>query len=338
VKRRSRWYVPSVSVQGAGGERDLRLARTFGERAFWGITWNSLGTDATSDRGAPWGTYCADPRSYKRPAPNGDCTLLAFEWTARDLTRAYLSEREDYFSTDPDDLQRAGMSVADAKRYVRDVIDAYAAAGQSQPLVVISQQESSDELNPGDFEILDALYARAAGDGMRPETLRQAAADARSFSAAPRAVAFPFIPGGTNVPSPTLGGDSLYPATIDYHDSQVGMTFLAGHTLPTRLFRYADDPASRFNVPLVQLSASKMPALTDASVSNGRLSLGFLAPEALHFGIALWSSPAQLQIEQPAAIPAGRAGVVLTFDLHRGRNTIVVHCPGCRSLAFPYST
>ncbi|MBV8117755.1 MAG: hypothetical protein JOZ01_07235, partial [Candidatus Eremiobacteraeota bacterium] len=336
LRERIPWYVPVVSVQGAGGERDFRAARAFGERAFWGITWNSRGTDATSDRGAPWGTYCADPTSYKRPEPDRGCKLLAFEWTARDLTRAYLSGHEDYFSTDPDDLQRAGMTVEAAKRYVASVIDAYAAAGQTQPLVVVSQQESSDERNPGDEAILDALYARVRIDRMRVETLRDAARDARTFSAAPRAVAFPYIPGGINVPSPILGGDTLYPATIDYHDAAVGMTFLAGHTLPTRVYRYADDPISRFNVPLKQLPPSQMPTLTAASIARGRLMLAFQAPAALHFGIALWSDPAELRL--PHSIAAGHAGAVVTFELKRGRSRVSIPCAGCHSLVFPYST
>jgi hypothetical protein len=332
------WYAPSVSVQGAGWERDLRLARSFGERAFWGIAWNSSGVDGTSDRGTPWGTYCSDPHSYKRPAPDGSCSMLAFEWTARDLTRAYLSGHEEYFSTDPDDLHRAGMTTSQAQRYVRELVDAYAAAGQTGPLVVVSQQESNEALDPGDPEIMDALYAQTVADGMRAETLRTAAADARTFSSAPRAIAFPFLPGGTAMGSPVLNGDTLYPATIDYHDARIGMTFLAGHTLPTRAFVYADDPTSRFDVPLAPLTAAQMPELTGAAISSGRLSLEFRVPRALHFGIAIWSDPARLKIVQRGAVPAGRAGIVVTFDLHRGKDRVVIPCPGCRTLAFPYST
>ena len=101
------WFVPAVSVEGAGHERKIALLLSRGDRGFWGITWNSDGTDGTADRGAPWGTYCADVTSYKRPSPDGSCDLLAFEWTARDLTRAYLStgtpqySAEAEYSTDP---------------------------------------------------------------------------------------------------------------------------------------------------------------------------------------------------------------------------------------------
>ena len=338
MKAKLPWYVPSVSVLAAGEERHIHRALSFGERAFWGITWNSRGTDGTSDYGAPWGTYCADVRSYKRPQPDGGCGLLAFEWTARDLTRAYLSGREAAFSTDPDDLlQRGGFSPKTAAAYARKLVDAYAAAGETQPIVMIVQQESNDETNPGDAVVLDALFGRAVRDGMHLQTLAQAATDARTFSAAPRAVAFPYIPGGTEVASDLLGGDTLYPATVDYHDAHVGMTFLSGHTLPSRVFRYADYPVSRFDRPLPEVPAAEMPSLLGARVANGSLELHFNAPRAMRFGAAIWSDPRRLQLSSAGTIAAGRAAAVLVFDLKKGANTVRYPCPGCRTTTFDYS-
>jgi hypothetical protein len=110
--------------------------------------------------------------------------------------RTYLSGREDAYSADPDDLlQRGGFTVASAIRYVDSIVDAYAAAGQTQPIVMVSQQETKDETFAGSSAIMNAIYARAVRDGMRTETLEQAASDARTFSASPRAVAFPYIAG-----------------------------------------------------------------------------------------------------------------------------------------------
>lgn len=332
------WYVPTVSAEGAGHERNIAGLMALGEHAFWGITWNSHGTDGTWDYGAPWGSYCADPTSYKRPDPNGECSLLALEWTARDLTRAYISGEEAYFSTDPDDLlDRAGFSTAGAETYIREIADAYAAAGETQPIVMMSQQESGGN-TASDSSILNALYDQATVDHMKVETLAQVAPDAMTFSAAPRAVAFPYIPGGVNVPSSIVNGQTLYPATIDYHDTQIGMSFLAGHTLPTRLFPYAKDPESFYNVPLVSLPGSEFPTLTNATVSRGMLYLILQAPIRLHFGIAIWSDPAKLGISQPGAIAAGRAGEVITFDLQSGQNQISIRCPGCTATTFSYST
>jgi hypothetical protein len=332
------WYVPSVSVLTAGEERDVRGTLSFGEHAFWGITWNSRGTDGTFDYGAPWGTYCADVHSYKRPQPDGGCALLAFEWTARDLTRAYLSGREAAFSTDPDDLlHRGGFSPKSAAAYMRKIVDAYAAAGQAQPIVMIVQEEASDGLTAANSAVMSALFNEVVRDGMKLETLSQAASDARMFSAAPRAVAFPYIFGGLEVPSNVLHGDTLYPATIDYHDSRVGMTFLSGHTLPTRMFRYSDYPISRFDRPLPEVPARELPSLRSATVKDGWLELTFAAPQALPFGVAIWSDPSQLKIRGPGEIRAGRAAAVLVFDLKAGTNNVRYRCGGCRSTTFAYS-
>jgi hypothetical protein len=332
------WYVPKVSILTAGIERDLPRALSFNEHAFWGIAWNSHGTDGTHDYGAPWGTYCADLTSYKRPQPDGGCGMLAFEWTARDLTRGYLSGREDAFSTDPDDLlKRGGFTPKTGAAYARSLVDAYAAAGETQPIVMLVQQETAEEKNAGDPAVLDALFGQAARDGMKLETMAQAADDARAFSAAPRAVAFPFIPGGTRMPSVLLRGDTLYPATIDYHDAHIAMTFLSGHTVPSRLFLYSNYPVSRFDHAFADFPREKLPRLTGAHVANGRLTLSFQAPRALRYGAAIWTDPARLRITDPRAIRAGRAGIVLVFDVKKGANDVRFRCPGCTGTTFVYA-
>lgn len=334
------WYVPHVSVDGAGHERSPSTDVAAGFQGFWGITWDSRGIDGTDDEGAPWGEYCADVTSYKRPDPNGDCSFIAYEWTARDLTRAYLSGLDYWFSTDPDDiLIRAGFDPASGAQYEREIIDAYAAAGENTPFVVMSQQESADEGNyPSDDQLMTALYQEAVKDGMKLDTFASVNADAKTFGAQPRAVAFPYLTGGNLVPSPELNGGTLYPATIDYHDNNVGMTFLAGHTTPTRVFEYAADPQSFYDVPLAQLSAAQTPTLSGVAVANGSITFAFSAPAAIYYGVAIWADPSVLGITGAAVTPAGSAGVVLTFQLQEGVNDISFPCPGCTGTTFAYST
>jgi len=334
------WYSPHVSVDGAGHERSPATDIAAGFGGFWGITWDSRGIDGTDDMGAPWGEYCADPTSYKRPDPSGACTFLAYEWTARDLTRAYLSQLDYWFSTDPDDvLIRAGFTPQTGAQYVSEIIDAYAAAGADEPFVVMSQQESIDEgNNPQDDTLMTALYDEAVKDGMKLDTFATLNADAQSFAAAPRAIAFPYIAGGNAVPSPVLNGATLYPATIDYHDDAVGMTFLAGHTTPTRVFEYAQDPQSFYNAPLAVLSSAQTPTLTGVAVSDGSIAFQFSAPVALRYGVALWADPALLGIAGTNVTPSGHAGVVMTFQLQAGPNQVSFPCSGCTSATFTYST
>jgi hypothetical protein len=202
---------------------------------------------------------------------------------------------------------------------------------------MIVQQETIDGAISANAFVMNALFDEAVRDRMKLETLSQAARDARTFSAAPRAVAFPYIAGGTEVASDVLHGDTLYPATIDYHDSRTGMTFLSGRTLPSRIFRYADYPVSRFNRPLPQVPDREMPSLVRRSVKDGWLELAFSAPRALRFGVAIWSDPSRLKISGPGEIPAGRAAVVLVFDLKAGSNIVRYRCGGCHGSAFTYS-
>ena len=325
------WFTPSISVLGAGMERRIDLTLAAKLKAFWGITWESSGTDGAFDRGAPWGLYCADPRSYKRPAPDGRCDLAGIEWTARDLTMAYESGREDAYSTDPDDLRlRAHLAPQAAAEYEREMVDAYAAAGETTPLLMVAQEEAwefSDAL-ADDRPIELALYEQAKRDGMVATTLADAVTRLAPSAAQARVVAFP-----------SLAVSGRYgPATIDAHDSQVGLTFTAANLMPDRVFAYDRATTSARDVPVPQLAAREMPELLGASARDGVLTLHFRAPVATDFGVAFWADPAVAGWTSPNVIPAGRAGAVAFFNLVRGDNTITLGCRACTAaLTFPYA-
>ncbi len=335
--QREPWYNPAIAVAGAGRERDVASIRASGFSGFWGITWNSHGTDGSADLGAPWGVYCADPRSYKHPDPDPGCPLLAFEWTARDLTRAFLSGEEAAFSTDPDDLRlRGGFTTAGAVRYVQSLVDAYAAAGESRPIVMVSQQESAEEADDGrtgDGAILRALYHQARADGMRVLTLAQAARAAKTFAAAPRAIAFPYIAGGRTFQ--TLRCD-VSPATIDFHDDRVGLTFVAGRAMPVRAFVYRRAETSAFNLPVSALERTDYPRLIAVEHSPAGMVFRFRASAPAHFGIAIWSDPDAIGLAaQPNVVRAGRGGAVVVFDLPAGLSKVSVRCNKCDPARLP---
>ena len=334
------WFRLVATIDGGGHERFIEHDLRMGARAFWGIAWNSSGIDAISDAGAPWGTYCADPRSYKRPAARG-CDLVGIEWTARDLTRAFFSGHEEAYSTDPDDLfERAKLTVPAASAYARQIADAYAAAGATAPLVVMAQQESAgtgaDPMRS--WSVLSALYDEAKRSGMRVATMTDAVAATRGFGTQPRAVAFPYLPGLPNVFQGTIGSPPVpYPATIDYVDRAVGMTFVAGRTVPVRVFPYDLATVSQWDRPLPQLPPGEFATLSLAAVDRGRLVLQFDAPVAQRFGIAIWSDPRPLGWDASKVVPAGRAGAVAAFDLPEGVSHVEVGCAHCTSLEFPLS-
>ena len=141
-----------------------------------------------------------------------------------------------------------------------------------------------------DDAVLGAMYAESASDGMQALTLRQALVSAKTFSAAPRAIAFPFLPGGEVT---AYNGKPFTPATIDYHDATRRHDVRRGpHPLPSRIYEYAEDPVSIYNIPLQAIAAgsSNFPVLTGVTASAEELHFSFTAPVALHFGVAFWST------------------------------------------------
>jgi hypothetical protein len=331
TRARLPWFRLVATIDGGGHERDIAHDRALGAHAFWGIAWNSAGTDGIADRGTPWGAYCADPTSYKRPAPDGTCSLVGLEWTARDLTRAFFSGHEEAYSTDPDDLlERAGFDRNGAAAYVRRLVDAYAAAGETTPLVLLAQQEAAGAgLDPlGTYAVLQALYDQARADGMRALTASDAVALRRRLGERPRAVAFPFLPGGP----PVLAGSFravVEPATLDYVDRWAALTFVAPSLLPVRIFDYAASPHSRWSAPLAALAQPEMPALERFVRARGALVLHFFSPVTTRYALAFWTDPRTMRWPPAEAVAAGRAASVVAFDLAAGENDVVVRCGRC---------
>src|SRR5271166_130401 len=117
----------------------------------------------------------------------------------------------------------------------------------TQRLVMVVQQEADQMERPPrgsrvdvSSALLDATYSQAEADGMQAVTLSQAAALATGFAGKPRAIAFPYIPSEARPEARTPWAyRGPYPATIDYHDTQGGMSFIEGRTTPVRVFPYA---------------------------------------------------------------------------------------------------
>jgi hypothetical protein len=323
VRRSIPSFQPVASIEGAGHERYIDAALRRGSRAIWGISWNSSGIDLTVDRGAPWGAYCADIASYKRPARDGRCGLLSIEWTARDLTRAYHTGHEEAYSTDPDDLQyRANMLPDEAAHYAERLIDAYAAAGEFRPLLVMTQEESGLMGDaPGSRRILSAMYARAARDGMHTATMRAVVTEAAVVARLPRAVAFPYLP--TYAPF-RRALEPLGAATIDYADEHVAATFVAPNTMPERVFDYDVADRSTYDRAIPQRDPLDAPSLLLAGVDRDGLWLRLSSPREQHYAFAFWSDAAEVKANSAAIVRAGRAGFVVPVDLVPGISDVRV--------------
>lgn len=323
VRRNIPGFQPVASIEGAGHERYIDAALHRGSRAIWGITWNSSGIDLTVDRGAPWGAYCADAASYKRPARDGRCDLLSIEWTARDLTRAYETNHEEAYSTDPDDLQyRATLLPDEAAHYAERLMDAYAAAGEFRPLLVMAQEESGLMGDaPGSRRILSAMYARAKRDRMGMTTMRAVVAEGAGVARLPRAVAFPYLP--AYAPFRRVL-EPLGAATIDYVDEHVATTFVAPCTTPDRVFDYDLADRSTFDQPIPQRDPFEAPTLLATAADRDGLWLRVSSPRKQHYAFAFWSDADSVAADPRAIVRAGRAGFVVPTDLVPGISDVRV--------------
>lgn len=100
---------------------------------------------------------------------------------------------------------------------------------------------------------------------------------------------------------------------------------------------YYSGQVASFSTPVPTVPQSQLPALTNVAV-GGNISFQFTAPVPLHYGVALWTDPAALGLSGSGVHTAGRAGVVLIFDLQAGQNQITFACAHCSSTTFPYAT
>jgi hypothetical protein len=220
------------------------------------------------------------------------------------------------------------MNTASSTAYERAIVDAYAAAGQSQPITMVLQQESTEtQENPTDQPILTTLYQEAQADGFKPVTLAQAVKAQQANGNTPRIIAFPGIP---------IANYSAAPATIDFHDRNVGMTFVAGKTAPARIFEYGKETTSIYDIGVPELT--QMPTISRAVASAGTLTLQISTPIATEYGVAIWADPATLGLTGSNIYIAGHAGAVATFQLPAGTSQQTIPCSACTSTTFSYST
>lgn len=161
-----------ILIAGGGLRTNLivRILDKLGFHGLWGHCWEQTLTDDISDRGAPWGFYYASPDTYK--APNrGERGLVAVEWTARDLNLAFRTGKPETYSTDPNDVGRAGICAYRNIDYWKRMVDQYARNTKYNRMVPLAVHQEAHEMenserirayNPEDIEsaarMLDELF------------------------------------------------------------------------------------------------------------------------------------------------------------------------------------
>jgi hypothetical protein len=141
------------------------------------------------------------------------------------------------------------------------------------------------------------------------------------------AVGFPGIP---------ISGYGAVPATIDFHDNNVGMTFVEGKAAPERVFEYAEETNFVYDIGVPQLT--QMPQITTLVASAGTLTFHVVSPVATEYGIAIWADPSVMGYSGSNIYPAGHAGAIAVFHLPSGISDQTIHCLNCGTTTLTYST
>lgn len=250
------WAVTKVAGSGVVDGEVVGVLEEAGFQGMWGYCWEQEWWDGITNKGAPWGFWYADGDRYKVPKPEGG-KLVACEWTARDLHQAYHTSSPVIYSTDPNDVLRAGLCTGEDIAYWKKLFGDYLRNTASNEQVYFLQHQEAHEM---EFTSSYAVWPIAdieATDRMQALFFEHIRQFPITITTLPQAIKLyheqnretapvymltqdPEIRPGQNAYTMTLGGVGLgpWPDTFFYYDKECQMAFLRGENKPRMLRNY----------------------------------------------------------------------------------------------------
>lgn len=225
-------------------------------QGMWGYCWEQVWWDGITHKGVPWGSWYVDGSRYKAPHP-GKGKIVACEWTARDLHATYHSGCPVIYSTDPNDVLRAGLCTKDNIDYWKELFQCYLDNTAHNERVYFLQQQEAHEMEyterfavfPADHVeacagMLDLFFAHIVQYPITLTTLPQAVEEYHAANPATPPVYM--LTGDTrsrpevNEYTMTFGGTGTgpWPRTFLYYDRECQLSFVQGQCGPHRLRSY----------------------------------------------------------------------------------------------------
>lgn len=306
------WAKTKVVVRGQIYNEFLEVAEELGFQGVWGYCWEQTWWDGITHKGIPWGSWYIDGSRFKAPHP-GKGKLVAAEWTARDLHATYHSGSPCIYSTDPNDVLRAGLCAGDDIGYWKNVFQGYLDNTANNERVYFLQQQESHEMEYTDrFAIYPASHVDACTDMLDrffayvrqfPVTLTTLPLAVEEYHALNEKTASSYmlvkdaeVRPAVNDYTMTLGGTGAgpWPDTFLYYDAECQMAFVEGACAPDRLRNYVGkgDMNGTFeeDVPPVFVSGF---AKTEARIRM-TFEIGHWPP--MPFGLAYWDDLAGYEV------------------------------------------
>ncbi len=250
------WATTKVAARGKIYNEVIEVLEELEFKGMWGYCWEQVWWDGITHKGIPWGSWYVDSKRYKVPHP-GRGGIVACEWTARDLNLTYHSENPVIYSTDPNDVLRAGLCSGDDVEYWKNLFDVYLENTDHNEQVYFLQQQEAHEMEFTErFAVFPASHVDAC-EGMLDLFFEYITSYPITLTTLPRAVELYHENNEVTAPSymltqdtlvrpeineytMTLGGVGLgpWPETFLYYDHQCQMAFVKGENKPHLLRNY----------------------------------------------------------------------------------------------------
>ncbi len=333
-----------------GGHQDHATIQALEKAGFvgvFGLCWEQIEVDEITDRGCPWGFYYMDPEVRTAPSKS-ERGILGMEWTARDLLKAFHSGNPCIYSTDVNDVSRAGVCSWRDIDYLRGMFDNYHANLRFNDLVLYQVHQEAHEMDAtfGCYSEEDVAEAEAMLDelaayvvahpSVRTATLSEAAAQYRERY--DRTASSSML--WTDTPTPAYNLDygrgtprGPWPKTFLYYDTDCQMMFIDGKFEPVCVRNYrqretsgAEAMASYFEEPQIPRVRLRSHARTSYGMD---LHMTVEAPKAMPFGITIWEDlgPYLLDVA-PGLIDhklISQELLFLRYDVEAGSTEIEIH-------------
>jgi len=312
-----------------GGFRSNRLVKIFeglGFTGLWGHCWEQTLTDNISDRGAPWGFYYVSPEAYKAPS-RGERGLVAIEWTARDLNLAFRTGKPETYSTDPNDVGRAGICTHRDIKYWKDMTDQYARNTKYNKIVPYAVHQESHEMeNTPKVRAYDAESIASTAD-MLDELFKYVKKIGAKIVNANDAIAAYREINPATPPTYALFDDTLlrkYPEVFVYFDVNGQLFFDRGKTNPVFIRNYI----GANNPDVVDFAGVPNPPAAECKESKPGVFLCSVESEKeMAYGLAFWGDYKTVSVtgsqKATTKILDGELAFV-AWPLNRGLNKIEV--------------
>jgi hypothetical protein len=307
------WVKTKVVGRGKIYNEVIEVLEELGVQGIWGYCWEQVWWDGITHKGVPWGSWYVDSSRYKVPHP-GKGKVVACEWTARDLHLSYHTGSPCVYSTDPNDVLRAGLCTGTDIEYWKMLFADYLRNTAHNEQVFFLQQQEAHEMEFTDrFQVfpaadveacagmLNLFFAHITGFPITITTLPKAVElyHARNEATAPSYMLVqdkPMRP-ETNGYTMTLGGLAAgpWPETFLYYDRECQLAFAAGECKPRLVRNYIGqwDMSSEFEerVPPIFVMDYRKTGDTIEIVYE----IGHWKP--IPFGLAYWDDLAGYEVQ-----------------------------------------